>query len=64
MDKKLNSIPKHDIKGEQGTVTDNIHLDVVKMQTDGKIIVDPFGSWTGVPLDDPLETPIQDVDDL
>ena len=34
------------------------------MQSDGRIIVDPFGSWTGVPTDDIFDTPIQDVDDL
>ena len=34
------------------------------MQSDGRIIVDPFGSWTGVPTDDILDTPVQDVDDL
>ena len=28
------------------------------------IITDPFGSWTGVSLDNILDTPIQDVDDL
>ena len=28
------------------------------------IVTDPFGSWTGVPSDDPLDTPVQDVDDL
>ena len=28
------------------------------------IVTDPFGSWTGVPADDPLDTPVQDVDDL
>lgn len=34
------------------------------MQSDGRIIVDPFGSWTGVPTDDIFDTPVQDVDDL
>ena len=33
------------------------------MQSDGRIVVDPDGSWTGVPLDEG-EEPIQDVDDL
>lgn len=28
-----------------------------------KIITDPFGSYTGKPID-PLERPIQDADDL
>ena len=29
----------------------------------GKIITDPFGSYTGRPVD-PMERPIQDADDL
>lgn len=28
------------------------------------IDTDPFGSWTGVPTDDPDSRPIQDADDL
>ena len=28
------------------------------------IHTDPLGSWTGVPLDDPYDQPIQDADDL
>ena len=31
---------------------------------DDGIIVDPYGSYTGVVLDNPLELPVQDVDDL
>ena len=34
------------------------------MQSDGRIIVDPLGSWTGVPTDDIFDMPIQDADDL
>lgn len=34
------------------------------MQSSGRIIVDPLGSWTGVPTDDIFDTPVQDVDDL
>ncbi len=29
-----------------------------------KIIIDPNGSYTGRPKDDPYEKPIQDADDL
>ena len=28
-----------------------------------EIVVDPFGSYTGIAVD-PLETPVQDADDL
>lgn len=36
----------------------------VRYESDGRIITDPLGSWTGVPTDSPFDTPIQDVDDL
>jgi hypothetical protein len=29
-----------------------------------RIITDPLGSWTGVPVDNKLDTPVQDADDL
>ena len=31
---------------------------------ESEIITDPFGSYTGVPTDDPYDKPIQDADDL
>ena len=31
---------------------------------DSEIITDPFGSYTGVPVDDPYDKPVQDADDL
>ena len=31
---------------------------------DSEIITDPFGSYTGVPTEDPYDKPIQDADDL
>ena len=31
---------------------------------DCEIVTDPLGSWTGVPVDDPYDRPIQDADDL
>ena len=36
----------------------------VKTEITDKIVTDPLGSWTGVPVDDPYEKPIQDADDL
>lgn len=48
-----------------------IHGKAPRIRTSGmtvdeqsKINTDPFGSWTGVPTDDPYERPIQDADDL
>ena len=35
-----------------------------RMQPDGRIVTDPFGSWTGTPLYDGDDVPVQDVDDL
>jgi hypothetical protein len=36
-----------------------------QLQTyDHEIITDPFGSYTGVPTEDPYDKPIQDADDL
>ena len=39
--------------------------DILKptMDIDCRISTDPFGSWTGVPIDI-FDTPVQDVDDL
>ena len=31
---------------------------------DNEIVTDPFGSYTGVPIDDPYSRPVQDADDL
>ena len=36
----------------------------VKNEITDKIVTDPLGSWTGVPVDDPYEKPVQDADDL
>jgi len=36
----------------------------VSMKSDGRIITDPDGMYTGVPLDDENSKPVQDADDL
>ena len=36
----------------------------VKNEITDNIVTDPLGSWTGVPVDDPYEKPVQDADDL
>ena len=64
MSNKDLKLKKQGVIKEQGTANGSLLADPVKMQTDGRIIIDPFGSWTGVPLDDPLDAPVQDVDDL
>ena len=34
------------------------------IESTNSINTDPNGTWTGVPTDDPMSTPIQDADDL
>ena len=34
------------------------------MEGQGRIVTDPFGSYTGISTDDCMELPVQDVDDL
>ena len=41
-----------------------LEVPMLSTQDNSSIIVDPFGSWTGVPVENPLDDPIQDVDDL
>ena len=52
----------------KGKNTDDIQLvpPVIdpKMEIESRIITDPLGSWTGVPVDDYFDKPIQDADDL
>lgn len=38
--------------------------DKKKKCSESEIITDPLGSWTGVPVYDPKDRPIQDADDL
>ena len=33
-------------------------------EKESRIISDPLGSWTGVPMDDVHDKPVQDADDL
>ena len=55
--KDLRSTNKNDANGYNSVSSfrDNYEND---------IHTDPLGSWTGVPLDDPYDRPIQDADDL
>ena len=49
------------IRGKKPTFT---AYNAKKDTPNNEIITDPFGSWTGVPVDDPYEKPVQDADDL
>ena len=51
-------------KSEQGSEDIIPEPHFTHMQPDGRIITDPFGSWTGTPTYDSLDIPVQDVDDL
>ena len=44
-------------------IKEKLFTDVSNDLNSERIIVDPNGSYTGVPID-PLEKPVQDVDDL
>ena len=56
---KKNSTEKHTTIEEIAAETK-----IPSVQSYDNIIVDPFGSWTGIPIYDPHELPVQDVDDL
>lgn len=64
MKREVNMRMNHSDKAEKRTVKDITNLSISHMQDDDKIITDPLGSWTGVPTDDALDPPVQDVDDL
>ena len=49
--------------GKKETKTD-ISPVTMTVSTEQEINTDPFGSYTGVPTDDPYEKPVQDADDL
>ena len=60
MEKQTKNTVKNQELVEQGIP----EIPIPSLQEYGNIVVDPVGSWTGVPVDDPLDTPVQDVDDL
>ena len=60
MEKQTKNTVKNQELVEQGIP----EIPTPSIQEYTNIVVDPFGSWTGVPVDDPLDTPVQDVDDL
>ena len=55
MRKKINEANSKKRNNEEGRASSS---------SEDRIITDPFGSWTGVVLNDSHETPVQDVDDL
>ena len=63
MEKSRANIAKTDVKGQGDFISMKARPEV-KSEPDGRIITDPFGSWTGTPVDDIFDTPVQDVDDL
>ena len=56
------------IESKKDTVTNEALNSLKKKkqlkEQNSEIITDPLGSWTGVPIDDPYDKPIQDADDL
>ena len=49
---------------EQGRVDRTKYPPTDYLPKEEKIITDPLGSWTGVPVDNFFDQPIQDADDL
>ena len=68
MDKKEVYMDKKEINMRKDTSIKKTMSEIInrgaKMTKEGRIDTDPFGTWTGVNSDFPLEEPIQDVDDL
>lgn len=50
--------------GVKGSIDRTKYPPMDYLPEEERIITDPLGSWTGVPVDNVLETPVQDVDDL
>ena len=48
----------------KGSIVDTKTEKPAPEKTDDSIITDPFGSWTGIPVDITDGVPVQDVDDL
>ena len=55
---------KNTVKNQELVEQGIPEIPMPSLQDYGNIVVDPFGSWTGIQLDNPLDTPVQDVDDL
>ena len=55
---------KQERNPEKGRVDRTKYPPTDYLPEEERIITDPLGSWTGVPVDDKLDTPVQDVDDL
>ncbi len=64
MKKEVNMLRIKSNKSEQGSIDNTEEKNKTTMQSDGRIITDPLGSWTGTPVGDIFEPPVQDVDDL
>ena len=65
MKKETNSQKNKKSKSEQGRVIDRTKYPPTDyLPREERIITDPLGSWTGVSVDDVLDKPIQDADDL
>ena len=55
---------KNTVKNQELVEQGIPEIPMPSLQDYSNIVTDPLGSWTGVPTDDPTDTPIQDVDDL
>lgn len=64
MEKERNQATKKDVETRKGSVDRTKYPPTDYLPVEEKIITDPLGSWTGTPVPDRHEKPVQDVDDL
>ena len=64
MKKDVNSVKKQTKGTEQRRDDRTKYPPTDYLPKEERIITDPLGMWTGVPVDDVFDKPIQDADDL
>ena len=64
MKKSVNNSKLSENPNEKGRADRTKYPPTDYLPKEERIITDPLGSWTGVPIDDVLDKPVQDVDDL
>jgi hypothetical protein len=62
--RKESDLPLKQKYPEKGRVDRTKYPPTDYLPQEERIITDPLGSWTGVPTDNALDQPVQDVDDL
>lgn len=63
MENKKKEIKKKDTKKRTNMTPTEVALQIVRETNETGMMTDPFGSWTGVPIERD-SVPVQDADDL